>query len=1016
MESGTRLGPYEIREQLGKGGMGEVYRARDTRLERDVALKVLPPEVAADREYLARFEREARSVAALSHPGIVTLFSVEDEGETRFLTMELVDGEELEAHVVPGGLPPERIVELGVEVAEALAAAHEKGIVHRDLKPANIMVTADGRVKILDFGLAKRASGGDLVETGLATGGAQLSRPGQVMGTVPYMAPEQLRGEAADARTDVFALGVVLYELATGQRPFLGDTAATIGGAILHEKPRPALHHVAAFPGDLDRIIQRCLEKDPGARFQTARDVGNELTRVGQGSRGAAFLKPPPPPSTQLLGRSEDLAAAIRRLDKVAQVFTVTGYGGTGKTRFAIAMFDRLAPRYADGAVFVSMAAVTDAALVMPTVARALDIAETHDRAALEGLCAVIADREILLILDNLEQVLDAAEDIAVLAARCPGLQIVATSRAPLKIGAEHEFSLPPLALPEADLAPEALARTPSVELFVQRAVKVKSDFELTADNAADVAAICRRLDGLPLALELAAARVRILDPSRLVQRLDNALDLLTSGDRDLPIRQKTLRATISWSYSLLEEPERQLLRRCSVFHEGWVYEAMEQVCYEPEERHRALDELESLVEKGLVRVIGSGERYALLETIRAFAAEQLHAGGEFEAMRDSHAAYSVTFVLSEAAAFRTPGQVEAARRVRADSANEMAAMHRLIGQARTGDQDAQENALLLAGGLNWFWHIAGTHLTAAVVLDELLAMAADREPSRGRALARLAGGMTFSHLGDWDRGMAEWEGGYQDGLAVGDDEIAAEGAMGLAYAHMSNGRPDEAPEPIEECARLSADGRSEMMLAFAQGLEALRSFFTGDTTRGITMVEAARQGRVAAGDCECGGILASFAAQMHFAVGDLELSRQRYEEALELFDAVQDRPEMARVYCETGWTALADNDPTNARDAFRRAVQVYEEVGSPRGTGLALLGLAAVDAAEDRVERAIEIAEASRALSERAGVVCDHPMDPGLTERIAGLKASIPSATVQGLVAKANSLSPAAVVAMLED
>ena len=247
----------------------------------------------------------------------------------------------------------------------------------------------------------------------------------------------------------------------------------------------------------------------------------------------------------------------------------------------------------------------------------------------------------MLLVLDNLEQVIDAAEDIAALVSRCPALQVIATSRAPLKIGAETEFSLPPLALPAPDMTSlDALRNCPSVALFLQRGAKVKQDFALTEANAPAIAAICRRLDGLPLALELAAARVRVLEPAALLQRLDHALDLLTSGDRDLPLRQRTLRAAISWSYSLLDAAEQRLLRRLSSFHEGWTFEAMEHVCYGDDERYRALDELDSLVEKGLVRVVGSGERYALLETIRAFAAEQLHAGGEVDATRHAHADY----------------------------------------------------------------------------------------------------------------------------------------------------------------------------------------------------------------------------------------------------------------------------------------------------------------------------------------------------------------------------------------
>jgi serine/threonine protein kinase/tetratricopeptide (TPR) repeat protein len=280
---GARLGTYEIVSLLGRGGMGEVYRARDTRLGREVAIKVLPAGVAADAGRLARFEREARTVAVLNHPNIVVLYSVEDEDGVRFLTMELVEGESLDLQVVPGGLPVMRVLELGIALADALAAAHARGVVHRDLKPANVILTREGRVKVLDFGLAKLASESPesaLQGTGDATVASPLSHVGQIMGTVPYMAPEQVRGETTDARTDLFALGVLLYEMATGRRPFTGATSADVGSAILRDAPEPLTRVRPELPADLDRVVSRCLEKDPNSRVQTALDVCNELRRV----------------------------------------------------------------------------------------------------------------------------------------------------------------------------------------------------------------------------------------------------------------------------------------------------------------------------------------------------------------------------------------------------------------------------------------------------------------------------------------------------------------------------------------------------------------------------------------------------------------------------------------------------------------------------------------------------------------------------------------------------------------
>jgi len=218
---GTRLGTYEVVSPIGAGGMGEVYRARDTRLGREVAIKVLPQAVASSADRLARFEREARTVAGLNHPNIVTLFSVEDEDGVRFLTMELVEGESLDRLIAPGGFPLPRVLELGIPLANALSAAHDRGVIHRDLKPSNVMVARDGWVKVLDFGLAK-ITAGDEPEIAATLGATAdpISGIGQVLGTVPYMSPEQVRGETIDARSDLFSLGIILYELATGRRPF----------------------------------------------------------------------------------------------------------------------------------------------------------------------------------------------------------------------------------------------------------------------------------------------------------------------------------------------------------------------------------------------------------------------------------------------------------------------------------------------------------------------------------------------------------------------------------------------------------------------------------------------------------------------------------------------------------------------------------------------------------------------------------------------------------------------------
>jgi len=273
---GTRLSHYKIIGRLGAGGMGEVFLAEDTRLDRQVALKVLPEQLAADPKGLQRFEREAKAIAALNHPNIVTIHSVESADGVHFLTMERVEGDNLETRIGVGGVAFPGFLEIARPLVDALCAAHEKGITHRDLKPANIMITGDGRVKVLDFGLAKLHDGpGSSDITGIQTQG--LTQDGAILGTVPYMSPEQVQGRPTDQRSDIFSLGIIFYELLIGKRPFRGDSSADLISSILRDTPTSVSDVKVGLPNHLGRVIRRCLNKDPQDRYQTARDLLNDL-------------------------------------------------------------------------------------------------------------------------------------------------------------------------------------------------------------------------------------------------------------------------------------------------------------------------------------------------------------------------------------------------------------------------------------------------------------------------------------------------------------------------------------------------------------------------------------------------------------------------------------------------------------------------------------------------------------------------------------------------------------------
>ncbi len=286
LPAATRLGPYEILAPLGAGGMGEVYRSRDTKLGREVAVKVLPGHLTADPVALARFESEARAVAALSHPNILDIHDFGHQDSVAYAVMELLDGETLRERLASGLLPTRKAVEYAVQIAQGLSAAHEKGIVHRDLKPENLFVTSDGRVKILDFGLARDTTSAPSRDDTRSPTLSRFTDPGQVLGTVGYMSPEQVKGLPADRRSDIFSFGVVLYEMLSGRRAFHKDTAAETMTAILKEDPPDLGPERTDVPGPLSQVLCHCLEKEPAARVQSARDLVFDLQLVAGLSSG----------------------------------------------------------------------------------------------------------------------------------------------------------------------------------------------------------------------------------------------------------------------------------------------------------------------------------------------------------------------------------------------------------------------------------------------------------------------------------------------------------------------------------------------------------------------------------------------------------------------------------------------------------------------------------------------------------------------------------------------------------
>lgn len=321
--------------------MGAVYEARQVSLDRKVALKILPPELAGDAARLRRFEREARALAAIEHPNIVSIHAVEEIEGLHFISMELVRGEPLSSAVPRGGLAAEKLLDLAVQISDALAAAHRQGVTHRDLKPANIMIGEDGRLKILDFGLAKlrrECVGPVPPDSGASTESRSVTEAGQVLGTLPYMSPEQIEGKAVDARSDLFSLGVILHEMATGRRPFSGDTWASLASSILRDAPQPVCELRPDLPADLGRMLRLCLQKDPGRRYQTAADLRNELEELRKELAGPAGIRPWARAAWPVAG------AALLALAAFAVHRATSREAPASRPRIAVLPFENLGP------------------------------------------------------------------------------------------------------------------------------------------------------------------------------------------------------------------------------------------------------------------------------------------------------------------------------------------------------------------------------------------------------------------------------------------------------------------------------------------------------------------------------------------------------------------------------------------------------------------------------------------------------------------------------------------------
>ena len=956
--------------------MGEVYLAKDTSLDRLVALKILSSEIASDAQRMKRFVQEAKLASNLNHPNILTVYDVGSAEGARFIAAEYVEGMTLRQRLTQGALLLLDALGVITQVAAALAAAHKAGIVHRDIKPENIMLREDGYVKVLDFGLAKLLapqSGSTEADTQIKT------TPNIILGTLYYMSPEQARGLETDTRTDIWSLGVVLYEVLTGRVPFRGQTRTDVLVSIIEREPPPLASGPAGVASELESIVSKALRKDRNGRYQTMSEMIVALRKLKrelefkiklrtsvwmdenaetvflddkyQTDQSREAIVAPiakqtrkqspnnlPAQLTAIIGRAAEIDAVVALLrEEGTRLVTLTGPGGTGKTRLALEVAARLLDDFPDGVFFVALAPIKEPALVASAIAQILEVREKAGLSTQESLKEQLKERQMLLLLDNFEQIISAAPFVTELLASCPKLKILVSSRAVLRLRGEREFAVPPLALPDVDRlsGDKTLVRCSAVELFVQRARAVKPDFALNAENARAVAEVCIRLDGLPLAIELAASRIKLLAPQAISARLDNRLKFLTGGARDLPARQQTIRETIAWSYDLLDEDEKTLFRRLSVFVGGLSLEAAEQVSGGAGDLQTdVLEGLASLIDKSLLRQRGqeiSGPRFGMLETIREYGLERLHERGERDALQGRHAHFFLKMAEDAELGVRGPEQVAWYSQLEAEHNNMRSALEWFQSQA-----DA-ESGLRLVGALWWFWWRRGYLTEGRERLLSVLSRTNTSVPSVGLVKALCGAGFLSLLQGDYTSAASFGAQSVKIARELDDKFLTAYTLLhyGVIIPSDPASTPDSSISTVEEALKLFREVGNKWGVATALN-------YLGELLR---------------------------------SQGDYSRAAPVYEESLAINVEIGNTWAVVTSSVNLAWVALHQGDYKRAQALFKQALIPARDLKAPYIVSENLMALADVAIQAGDAKRAARLLGASAGLSETTGYVLN-PFD----------------------------------------